>query len=216
MRPIRIPALVLAALLLPLSLPAEKKPSTEAKVEKLEGTIMVEHVNLAGVKENIALETLKVVSRGDVVTVYDRSWVVLRTAKGDKIGLEGPAVAAFDELFKGGPDRQVRILLKSGTAHVRAKGAGSRQSYFEVHTGPVMSTLSGARCSFEFDPAAERVEIRSFGGKLKTTDANGDRKYYLHSRRVWEKGLLTQRDPLPLPANAALGFKRFFEGEPLE
>ncbi len=214
MRPVRIALAVLLAALIPVALHAVKPPSTEATVHKVEGTIMVEHLPGSGEKEKLALQTNAVVSKGDIVTVYDKSWVILRTPKGDLIGLLGPAVAAFDELYKEGPDRQVRVLLKSGQAFIKSKNSGSRQSFFEVHTGPLVSSFGAAKAFLEFDPKDNRVEIRYFGGKLKTLDAQKEHKYYLDSRRVWEKGQITQKDPAPLPLNASLDFKNFFEGKP--
>jgi hypothetical protein len=209
----RIRALLLAALCLSLAprvLASEN--ITEAKVYKLDGTTMVEHVDEAGVKSNFALATNGIVSRGDILTIYDKSWVILKCPKGDFIGFQGPATAAFDELFKGGPDRQVRILLKSGKCLVKSKNSKSRQSFFEVHTGSLVSALGSARASFDYQPETNKVEVSYFGGKIKTIDADGERKFYLHSRRVWEKGKLTQGDPLPLNEATVLSFKRFFEG----
>lgn len=190
------------------------EPSTEAKVFKLDGTIMVEHVDESGVKTQFALATSGVVTRGDVLTVYDKSWIILKDGKGDLIGFDGPALAAFDELFKEGPDRQVRVLLKSGKCLVKSKNSGSRQSFFEVHTGSLVSVLGNARAAFDYNPEANRVEISYFGGKLKTTDADGERKFYLNSIRTWEKGKLTQGDPMPLPEETSLSFKKFFDGQP--
>lgn len=189
------------------------EPVTDAKVQKLDGTIMVEHVDDAGKKTQYALATGGFVSRGDIVTVYDKSWVILKDGKGDLIGFAGPATAAFDELFKGGPDRQVRILLKSGRCFIKSKNAKSRQSFFEVHTGPLVSTLGSARAEFEVQPSANRVMISYFGGKLKTTDADGERKFYIDSMRAWEKGRLTQGDPMALSEESVLNFKKFFEGQ---
>jgi hypothetical protein len=190
------------------------EPNTEAKVVKLDGTIMVEHVDESGVKSQYALATNGTVTRGDFLTVYDKSWVILKDGKGDLIGFEGPTSAAFDELFKGGPDRQVRILLKSGTCLVKSKNSKSKQSFFEVHAGSLVSVLGSARASFSYTPDASRAEVSYFGGKLKTTDADGERKFYLDSRRVWENGKLVQGDPMQLPDEASLNFKRFFEGQP--
>jgi hypothetical protein len=189
------------------------EPSTEAKVKQLDGTIMVEHVDETGTKTQFALATGGVVTRGDILTVYDKSWVILKDAKGDLIGFNGPALASFDELFKGGPDRQVRILLKSGQCFVKSKGSGSRQSFFEVHTGSLVSVLGNTRAAFDFNPENDRAVISYFGGVLKTTDALTERKFYLNSMRVWEKGKLTQGDPMPLPEDASLNYKKFFDGQ---
>jgi len=213
MRPCRtLLSAALAALLIPAALFADK-PTNEAKVDKLDGTIMVEHVDDAGQKQEIALQTLGVVAKGDIVTVYDKSWVILKTPKGDRIGFLGPAVVAFDELYKGGPDRQIRILLKSGKCYIQSMNSGSRQSFFEVQTGGLVSTLGRAKCQFDYNPTDNQVEIRSFGGAIKTTDTSGDHKYYLESRRDWDKGNLTQRDPQPLPDNSTLEYKTFFSGD---
>ncbi len=209
----RVLLLIASLSLLPV-LQALAIAPNEAQVQKLDGTIMVEHVDEGGNKSSVALGTKGVVTRGDIITIYDKAWVVLKDAKGDLIGFQGPAVAAFDELFKAGPDRQVRILLKSGTCYVKSKNSKSRQSFFEVHTGPLVSVLASTRAQFSYKPEGNVVEIRYFGGKLRTTDADGERKFYLDSRRVWEKGKLTQGDPMQLPDAATLDFKKFFEVGP--
>ncbi len=119
--------LTFACLALPLLLWADSRSMTaskagetvsteyglnEARVDKLEGTIMVQKNN--GSKP-FALETGSTVEKGDTLTAYDQSWVILKTHKGDRIGMEGDTVMTVDEYYIEGPDRQIRLILNKGT-----------------------------------------------------------------------------------------------------
>lgn len=224
-------------LLLPLlgaaaPLPADA-PVTVLTVEKLEGTAMVTRPEGKG---EVALEHGEPVERGAVVRTYGKSWVILKSPKGDRVGIDADTETAFDEIFQSGPDRQLRILLRGGRLHLQAKASKSRQSFFEVHAGNLVVSPWKMRGTLTYLPEEGLFEVRFFGGdkpKLKSVDrqgevvvtvensqsttkvidASGEVYFPFPSRRVWEGGSLVQEDPLPLEEGSETYFQDFFKGK---
>jgi hypothetical protein len=88
-----------------MALPALSLAATvykDASVKKMDGTIMVQKADGSPVT---AFQTGSIVEEGDAVTVYEKSWAILKTHKGDEIGFLGGTVAAFDQLDQEGGDR---------------------------------------------------------------------------------------------------------------
>src|SRR6185369_8080537 len=121
----------------------------EADVVKLSGTIMVQHAD--GSKPT-PLQTGSTVEKGDVLKVYDKSWVILKTHWGDRVGLDGDTEVVLDEYYIEGSDRQIRLVLNRGTLFLQTNGASSRQSFFEINTGNVVSSIGEVRAILQFDP----------------------------------------------------------------
>jgi hypothetical protein len=71
-----------------------KYDQNEIAVEKMDGTIMVQH---PGDPKPFALESSLTVGKGDIIMVYDQSWVIFKTHRGDRIGLEGNTIVSVDE-----------------------------------------------------------------------------------------------------------------------
>jgi len=211
MRSFRLTAVLLTLCLLPAWVHSREE-ILHVNVQKMDGTIMVER---AKNQKQEALQTREVVERGDVVVVYDRSWVILKSPKGDLIGLEGPAKVTFEELYKGGSDRQLRLNLHHGRAYLRSKKAGSRQSFFEVSAGGCMIQLEKCRLLVDFEPKKNVLEIQFHDGNEKTlvVDGVGEQRFpFRECMRVWENGRLTQEDPVALDEKDLIAFKGFFAG----
>lgn len=110
-------------LALPASLFCASPTYNEASVDKLDGTVMVQHPDGA---PPTALQTGSTVQKGDILTVYDKSWVILKTKKGDRIGLDSGTMIVLDEYYIQGPDRQIRLVLQKGILLLRINDCGSR------------------------------------------------------------------------------------------
>jgi hypothetical protein len=211
MRSFRIPAVLLALTLLS-SVSQAREEKLYVDVHKMDGTIMVDR---AKDQKKEALQTREVVERGDVVTVFEKSWVILRSPKGDLIGLEGPTKVTFEELYKGGSDRQIRMNLHYGRTYLRSRKAGSRQSYFEVSAGGCMVQLQKCKLLVSFEPKKSILEVQFHEGNDKTmvVDSVGEKLFpFRECKRVWENGKTSQEDPAPLDEKEILAFKDFFKG----
>jgi hypothetical protein len=161
-----------------------------------------------------ALQTKEVVERGDIVTVYEKSWVILKSPKGDILGLDSLTHATFEEIFKGGSDRQIRMVLHKGDAFIKSKNSKSRQSFFEVAAGSVVASLQKARTRLTHDPKKGIFSASYFDGKMILIDASGEQKFpFRECKRVWENGKMTQEDPLPLDDKEILVYKNFLKGK---
>jgi hypothetical protein len=200
-----------------LALPALGLASTiykDAAVKKLDGTIMVQK---ADGSPAIALQTGSVVEEGDSVTVYDGSWAILKTRKGDEIGFFGDTVAAFDQLDKEGGDREIRIILKHGTLLLKATDSSSQQSYFEIHTGSIVTSLGDSQQIVSYDPAQEHLQIQHIRGRISVFDKDGE--HHLKDEASiwdWKSGSLVQTgDPDLMDNLDIVNFNRFFNGDPL-
>src|ERR1700677_2893660 len=119
----------------------------EMNVLKLNGTIMVEHADKT---EPTALQTGSIVEKGDIITVYDDSWVILKTHRGDQIGLSGNTVVSIDECYMEGPDRQIRFLVQKGTLLLHTNGDDSRQSFFEINMGNVVASIDDVQAIMSY------------------------------------------------------------------
>jgi hypothetical protein len=183
----------------------------EAQVNKLEGTVMVQH---ADGSRPTALGTLNTVHRGDIITVYDKSWVVFKTRRGDKIGLDGNTVLSIDEYYFGGPDRQVRLVLQKGSLFLKTNNANSRQSFFEVNTGTVVTSVGDTEALFEYDKAKDNLKLQYMRGKLKVIDKNEEQKFtYENTIHHWEAGVMKEVEALPMDQLDGINFKKFLNGE---
>lgn len=206
---------LIAALLILALVPAWAQSREEKlylDVLKLDGTSMVSR---AKDQKPEALQTKEVVERGDTLTVYEKSWVLLKSPKGDLVGVAGPAKVVFEEIYKGGSDRQLRILLNQGNLYLKSVRAGSRQSFFEVAAAGLVVQLERCKLMVAHDPAKKRVEVQFHDGNTKTlvVDAEGEQVFpFRECKRVWENGKMTAEDPLPLDAKEILAFKDFFQG----
>jgi hypothetical protein len=207
----------------------------EMKVYKLNGTIMVQH---ADGTDPTPLGTGDVVEKGDVFTVYDGSWLILKTRRGDRIGFDGNTSVTMDECFFEGPDRQVRLLLKHGTVLLETNGDDSRQSFFEIYTGKVVTSVNDSRVILSYDDAKDAVDIKYIEGHIHVIDQTHEEVFrtesteyngYTHSsqqsegdqgqpeehtQHTWLAGKMQQQDPIPMEEIDELNFRRFFDGEP--
>ncbi len=208
---------------------------SEMKVTKLSGTIMVQH---ADGTDPTPLGTDSVVEKGDVITVYDGSWVILKTRRGDRIGLDGNTLATLDECFFEGPDRQVRLLLKHGTVFLDTNGDDSRQSFFEIYTGKVVTSVNNVKAIISFDDQKDTVNIKYIEGKIHVIDQTHEETFHTqqtqyngytrsseqaegdqgeaeeHTEHSWVKGQMVQDEPVPLEEIDELNYRRFFDGQP--
>ncbi len=212
----RLPAilgLALLSLLFPATLAAEA--FNEAAVDGLSGTIMVQPVNGS---TPYALQTGSTVQKGDVLTCYDKSWVILRTHRGDRFGLEGDTVVNIDEYYIEGPDRQIRLVLQKGTLLFRTGGCNSRQSFFEVNTGSVVAAINDTRAILHYDPAKESLQAQYLSGKLTVIDKDNEEKFKTEdTENTWIEGKMVKAEPEPVDELDAVNFNRFFDGQdPLE
>lgn len=210
MRITSILTVLMALTLLPSAGLAARVEKLHAAVVKVHGTVMVER---AKNKKFEALQTKEIVERGDVVTVYEKSWVILKSPKGDILGLDGLTHVTFDELYKGGSDRQIRLNLHKGRLYIKAKKSGSRQSFFEIAAGSVLASLQKVRTLIVYDPKKASLEVQYYVGKIKVIDSAGEQTFpFPECKRIWENGKLTQEDPLPLKEEEIYWFKEFFKG----
>jgi hypothetical protein len=207
----------------------------EMNVWKLSGTIMVQHADKT---DPTPLATGSVVEKGDIVTVYDGSWVILKTRKGDKIGLDGNTVMTLDECYFEGPDRQVRLLLDRGTLLLETHGDDSRQSFFEINTGKVVTSIDEVKAILSFDAKNDTVDIKYIEGKIHVIDQTHEETFHTqeseyngytrsetntaedtgmaqeHTEHTWNYGKMAQEEPIPMEEIDELNFRKFFDGEP--
>jgi hypothetical protein len=206
----------------------------EMKVLKLNGTIMAEHADKT---EPTALQTGSIVEKGDIVTVYGDSWVILKTHRGDQIGLNGNTVVTIDECYMEGPDRQVRLLLQKGTLLFHTNGDDSRQSFFEVNMGNVVASIDDLQAIFCYDPAKNFVDIKYIRGKIRVIDQTHSETFSMeqgeyngytrtqtnagnnseipeeHSEHTWVNGKMAEEEPIHMEEIDEVNFKKFFSGE---
>jgi hypothetical protein len=211
-------------------------PINQMDVLKLDGTVMVEHADNT---DPTALQTGSMVEKGDVITVYDNSWVILKTHRGDKIGLTGSTVVTIDECYMLGADRQIRLLVKKGTLLLRTNGDNSRQSFFEINLGGVVASINDVQAIFLYDPLKSFLDIKYIDGKIHVIDQNHDESFMIHqgeyndstkaetdatddsgipqehTEHTWENGKMAQDEPIPMEEIDEVNFRRFFDGEKL-
>ena len=200
------------ALFMSLPLGLSAKSFNEMTIDRLNGTIMDQP---ADGSKPFALETTSIVNKGDVLTVYDQSWVILKSHNGDRIGLDANTVAVVDEFYIEGPDRQVRFLLQKGTMLFKANGRDSRQSFFEINTGSEVTAINDTRCILNYDPAAEKLDVKFLTGRLTVLDKDNEEKFKVeHSENFWKAGKMVAEDPSPLEELDVINFNKFFDGEP--
>jgi hypothetical protein len=207
----------------------------EMSVWKLNGTIMVQHADKT---DPTPLATGGVVEKGDVVTVYDGSWVILKSRRGDKIGLDGNTLMTLDECYFEGPDRQVRLLLQRGTLMLETNGDDSRQSFFEINSGKVVTSIDQVRAILSFDDKKDAVDIKYIEGKIHVIDQTHEETFRTqqseyngytrsetsptedsgvpqeHTEHTWVAGKMAQEEPIPMEEIDELNFRKFFDGEP--
>jgi hypothetical protein len=204
----------------------------EMNVLKLEGTVMVQHADLT---PPTALQTGSVVEKGDIVTVYGDSWVILKTHRGDRIGLSGSTVITIDECYMEGPDRQIRLLVQKGTLLFHTNGDDSRQSFFEINMGNVVASINQLQAVFIYDPAKNFIDIKyiegdihvidqtheetfsikqsQYNGYTKTNEDNNSSLPEEHTEHTWKNGKMVEQEPTQLDDLDEINFRRFFDGE---
>jgi hypothetical protein len=218
--------------------PTERKhvPINDMDVFKLGGTIMVEHADNT---DPTALQTGEVVEKGDVITVYGNSWVILKSHRGDKIGLGENTVATIDECYIEGPDRQIRFLVKKGVLYLRTNGDDSRQSFFEVNLGSVVASINNLQAVINYDPSKNFLDVKYIDGKIHVIDQTHDESFTIaqseyngstkteteqnndsgvpeeHTEHTWINGKMAEDEPIPLEEIDEINFRRFFDGEKL-
>ena len=184
----------------------------EMMVDKLDGTIMVSHSN--GSKPS-PLETLSTVEKGDVLTVYDKSWVILKDHKGDRIGLDSGTAVVVDEFYIQGPDRQIRLVLQKGILLLKVSGCGSRQSFFEVNSGSVVSSINDSQSVLGYDDKKDDLRVQYFWGKMTVIDKDNEQKLKNeYTEHNWEKGKMLEEEPIPVDELDRVNFNRFFSADP--
>jgi hypothetical protein len=202
----------LLILVLPAALGAKSQTYNEAVVEKLDGTIMVQHAD--GSKPT-ALQTDSTVQKGDIITVYDKSWVILKTHKGDRIGLDSGAVVVLDEYYIEGPDRQIRLLLQKGILLLKTNGCGSRQSFFEINTGGVVTSIDEVQAIMGYTGDKDHFRIQYFNGRLSVIDKDSEQKFKVeYTEHNWVSGKMAEEEPVPIDEVDRVNYNRFFNAEP--
>jgi hypothetical protein len=205
-------AATIFSLLIPPTLEAASKTYNDCIVEKLEGTIMVQRNDNT---KPFALETGSTVQKGDTLTVYEKSWVILKTHKGDSIGIDGGTVVTIDEYYIEGPDRQIRLILNKGFLLLRTNGCGSRQSFFEINTGSVVSSINDTHSTLSYEPAKEHLRVQYFEGKLTVIDKDNEQKFKdMHTEHNWNSGKMSEEEGIPVDEVDVVNFNRFFNAEP--
>jgi hypothetical protein len=218
------------------------KPSTrrqmiinEMNVFRISGTVMVEHADKT---DPTALQTGSVVEKGDVVTVYDGSWLILKTHRGDEIGFDGSTKVTVDECYMEGPDRQIRLLVDKGTLLLRTNSANSRQSFFEINTGNMVTSIDNVRAIMTFDNAKNTLDIKYIEGKIHVIDQSHEETFTIHqgeyngytkseseaaddqgvpeehTEHTWLNGKMMEDEAIPMEEIDELNFRKFFDGEP--
>jgi hypothetical protein len=218
--------------------PTERKHVVinDMDVFKLGGTIMVEHADNT---DPTALQTGEVVEKGDVIKVYGDSWVILKSHRGDKIGLTGNTMVTIDECYIEGPDRQIRILVQKGTVLLRTNGDDSRQSFFEINMGNVVASINNLQAILSYDPSKNFLDVKYIDGKIHVIDQTHDESFTIaqseyngstkseseenndsgtpeeHTEHTWLNGKMAEDEPIPLEEIDEINFRRFFDGEKL-
>jgi hypothetical protein len=191
------------------------KAYNELTVVDLQGTIMVQHADGSA---PTALMTEGTVEKGDTLTCYDQSWVILKTHSGARIGfdgLEGPTIVTIDEFFLEGPDRQVRLVLQKGVLFLKTNGYGSRQSFFEINTGGVVTSVNDTQAKVAYDPSQSLLTVQYFVGDMSVIDKDHEEKMQIqHSERHWKNGTMAEKDPSPVDDLDWVNYKKFFDGQP--
>jgi hypothetical protein len=204
--------LVLAALALLLPVALSAKTFNELTIDKIEGTVMVQPVD--GSKP-YAIQTGTTLQKGDTISCYDKSWVILKTHRGDKIGMDSGTVMNIDEYYLEGPDRQIRLVLQKGSLLLRTNGCGSRQSFFEINSGPVVTSINNNQSILSYDPASESLVVKYLTGKLSVIDKDDEQKFKVeHSENTWKAGKMAKAEPDPIDEVDEVNFNKFFNGEP--
>jgi hypothetical protein len=184
----------------------------EAQVDKLDGTIMVQHPDDS---KPTALQTLSAIHKGDILYVYDNSWVILKDHKGDRIGIDGGTIVIVDEFYIQGPDRQVRLLLQRGSLLLKTSGCGSRQSFFEIDSGSVVTSVNDTQSILSYDPGKESLKVKYLTGKLTVIDKDNEQKFKVeHSENTWLDGKMAKAEPDPVEEWDVVNFNKFFDGDP--
>lgn len=188
------------------------KSYTEAYIDKLDGTIMVQHAD--GSKPT-ALQTGSTVQKGDTITVYDKSWVIFKTHRGEKIGLDSNTVMSVDEYYYEGPDRQVRLVLQKGSIFLNVNNINSRQSFFEINTGSLVTSVNDAQSLLSYDKAKDSYKVQYFRGLVKVIDKNDEQNFSVqHTERYWEGGVMKAEEPKPVEELDYINYKKFLSGQP--
>jgi hypothetical protein len=206
----------------------------EMNVLKLNGTVMVEHADKT---KPTALQTGSVVEKGDVITVYDDSWAVFKTRRGDKIGLDGDTLITIDEFYMEGPDRQIRLLVQRGTLFLQTNGDNSRQSFFEINMGNVVASINNLQAIMSYNPSKSFVDVKYIRGKINIIDQNREETFTIHQgeynadtkseadygdhsgtpqehmEHTWVNGKMAEEEPIPLEELDEINFRKFFDGE---
>ncbi|HJT24302.1 MAG TPA: hypothetical protein VJ873_06975 [bacterium] len=184
----------------------------EASVLNLNGTVMVQK---ADGSKPFALQTGSTVEKGDILTCYDKSWVILKTHKGDQIGLDGNTVVNIDEYYIEGPDRQIRLVLQKGNLYFKTNGCGSSQSFFEINAGSVVASINDVHAILHYDPAKETFQAQYLVGKLTVIDKDHEEKFKVnHTEYTWVGGKMEKEEPDPVDELDVINFNKFFDGEP--
>lgn len=215
-------ALILVSLALPAGLWADdqyvaqgsnqKNTFNQATVEMLDGTVMDKP---ADGSQPFALQTGSTVTKGDILTCYDKSWAILKTHKGDRIGLDGNTVVTLDEYYIEGPDRQIRLVLQKGNLFFKTNGCGSKQSFFEVNAGSVVVSINDVHAILHYDPTNETFKVQYIVGKLSVIDRDHEEKFQINTtENTWVSGKMQKDEPDPLDELDVLNFNKFFDGEP--
>ena len=190
----------------------EKGTFNEAQVDKIDGTVMVQHQD--GSKPT-ALQTGSTLQKGDSLLVYDQSWVILKTHRGDLIGFDENTQASLDEYYFKGPDRQVRLVLKKGTLLLRTNGDSSRQSFFEINVGSLLVDINNVEAVLTYDPAKDHLRADYYDGDLKVIDKDAEQKFTVeHSAHNWVNGKMMEAEPEMSEEMDVENYRRFMEGEP--
>lgn len=188
------------------------KTFNEAEVYRLEGTIMVQH---PGDDKPTALQTGSTVEKGDILNVYDKSWVILKTHKGDRIGLDGGTSVVLDEYYIEGPDRQIRLILQKGNLLLKINGCNSRQSFFEINAGSVVTSIGEVNGILQYDPSKELFTAQYFSGKMSVIDKNNEQKFKeQHMEHHWQNGVMQEEEGVPVDELDVINFRKFFDIEP--
>ena len=204
--------LVLAALALLLPAGLSAKTFNELTVDKIEGTVMVQP---ADGSKPYAIQTGTTLQKGDTLSSYDKSWVILKTHRGDKVGVDSGTVMNIDEYYLEGPDRQIRLVLQKGTLLLRTNGCGSQQSFFEINTGSVVTSINNTHSILSYDPAKESLQVKYFTGKLSVIDKDNEQKFQVeHSENTWQSGKMAKAEPDPVDELDVVNFNKFFNGDP--
>ena len=231
----------LVFLILPAGLFA--KAFNEMTVEKLNGTIMVQH---PGDAKPFAIQTGSTLEKGDLIMVYDKSWIILKTHRGDKVGLDGNTTLAVDEFYMEGPDRQVRFILQKGVLFLKTNGCDSRQSFFEINVGSEVASVGEVQAVLSYHPEEkEHLQVQYFRGKMTVIDKTDEHKFGIQpkvgssvknvrekevvtdmsntkiddyipewSELNWENGTLIDKKATPIDELVNINYRRFYNGEP--